>query len=402
MKRVAYFVNQYPMVSHSFIRREINALERIGMQIERFAIRSIKAELQDPEDLAEYSRTTFISKTSPTSAIFDLLRVGFSSPKLFISAVMKTLFPKHISHYRLHKRFIYLAEACVLKRLLAERKIDHLHAHFGTNSASIASLCRCIGGPPFSFTVHGPEEFDHPAELGIREKIELAEFVVAISSFGKSQLYRWTGSKNWPKIKVVRCGLELDQFIDTHPMDPARKRSLVCVGRLCEQKGQLLLVAAFSELIEAGYDLDLTLVGDGPMRSEIEALISEKNLSTKVRITGWLSSIKVREQLLQSYALILPSFAEGLPVVIMEAMASGRPAISTYIAGIPELIEHRKNGFLFISGDMENMKEVVLNLISMDNKNYRKMCEEAKRSVMELHNIEQSAMQLKELFNRQP
>ena len=246
----------------------------------------------------------------------------------------------------------YLAEACRVVTWLKSFGAAHIHAHFGTNPAEIVMLARVLGGPPYSFTVHGPEEFDKPQFLGMGEKIRRAAFVVAISSYGRSQLFRWVEQLHWSKIKVVHCGLE-SRFHSVAPLPLPAARRLVCVGRLCEQKGQLLLVEAVAKIVSQGTDLELVLAGDGEMRSEIESLIAKHQLQAVVRITGWISAERVRDEILAARALILTSFAEGLPVVIMEAMALRRPVLTTYVAGIPELVIPGQNGWLFPAGNIE-------------------------------------------------
>ena len=236
---------------------------------------------------------------------------------------------------------IYLLEACVVALWLGAEKIEHLHAHFGTNSAEVAMLVRELGGPPWSFTAHGPEEFDKAEFIALPEKIRRADFVVAVSSFGRSQLFRNVAYEHWQKIKVVHCGIEPAFYRDAVNR-PGAERRLICVGRLCEQKGQLLLIEAAQKLYARGTEFELVLVGDGEMRGELETLIAQYTMQKMVRITGWISSDQVRDEILAARALVLPSFAEGLPVVIMEAMALRRPVISTFVAGIPELVGPRR------------------------------------------------------------
>lgn len=222
-----------------------------------------------------------------------------------------------------------------------------MHAHFGTNSTEVVMLANVLGGPAYSFTVHGPEEFDKPQFLHMGEKVRRAAFVAAVSSYGRSQLYRWVAHEHWGKVKVVHCGLERG-FHDVAPVNVPCAPRLVCVGRLCEQKGQLLLLEAAHRLAAQSIDFELVLAGDGEMREEIGALIARHGLQAQVRITGWISSAQVREEILAARALVLPSFAEGLPVVIMEAMALRRPVLTTYVAGIPELVRPGENGWLFL------------------------------------------------------
>ena len=222
----------------------------------------------------------------------------------------------------------YLAEACRIEPWLRAAGIQHLHAHFRHQLGRGGDAGACAGRAPWSFTVHGPNEFEKPRFIGLAEKIRRCAFVVAISSFGRSQLYRFVEHQQWPKVHVVHCGLDAD-FLAASASPPTPSRRLVCVGRLCEQKGQLLLVEAASRLAAQGIEFELVLAGDGEMRAEIEALIARHGLKTEVRITGWISSSQVRDEILAARALVLPSFAEGLPVVLMEAMALRRPVIST-------------------------------------------------------------------------
>jgi len=294
---------------------------------------------------------------------------------------------------------VRVAEACRLALWLRELKAERLHAHFGTNSAEVALYSRCLGGPPFSFTVHGPEEFE--SAMGLAEKIGDAAFVAAISSYGRSQLYLRCGASQWPKIQVVRCGIEPSFHGGRMPEAP-RSHRLICVGRLCEAKGQILLVKAAARLREKGIEMELVLAGDGPLRAEIEMAIERHNLKDVVRITGWISSDSVRDEILAARALVLPSFAEGLPVVIMEAMALRRPVLSTYVAGIPELVRAGENGWLFPAGSLDDLTAAMEDCLSQPIEEIRRMGDAGYERVMERHSIDVEAVKLVELFRASP
>ena len=256
-------------------------------------------------------------------------------------------------------------------------------------------LMRLLGGPEYSFTVHGPDEFMGP--MGLEEKIHHSSFAVAISYYGRSQLYLRSPHRDWPKIHVIHCGIERSFHEVTATVVPAVPR-LLCVGRLCEAKGQLLLIEAVMRLVNAGSACDLVLAGDGPLRGEIEALIERHNLESRVRITGWISSDQVRSEILAARALILPSFAEGLPVVLMEAMALRRPVLSTYIAGIPELVIPGENGWLFPAGSIEELVTAMVSCLSADAVELSRMGEAAYARVMTRHSIEGETSKLADLF----
>ena len=395
--RLTYFINQYPKVSHSFIRREILALERQGFAVQRIALRGWDGDLVDAEDLSEREQTLYVLKRGGLALLSATLLLAFTSPLRFISALFIALRMARGADRPWPYHLIYLAEACQILPWMSKFKTAHLHAHFGTNSAEVAMLAHALGGPPYSFTVHGPEEFDKPQFIGLSEKIRRSAFVVAISSYGRSQLLRWVGHDQWPKVQVVHCGLE-SAFHEVAPVSIPAAARLVCVGRLCEQKGQLLLIEAAKKLAEDGIDFDLVLAGDGEMRIEIEKLIQRYGLEKRVRITGWISSDQVRTEILAARGLVLPSFAEGLPVVIMEAMALRRPVLTTFVAGIPELVRPGENGWLFPPGSIVELAAAIEDFLATSVDGLKRMGEAGYQRVLQRHSIDAEASKLATLF----
>jgi colanic acid/amylovoran biosynthesis glycosyltransferase len=389
----AYLINQYPKVSHSFVRREIKALERLGVHVHRFALRGWDERPVDPQDIDEQSRTRYILQGGLLPLLLAFLTTALRSPGAWWRGLSEALGMSRQGDRPLPYHLVYFMEACLLAQWLRQARVTHLHAHFGTNSAETAVLAALLANCACSFTVHGPEEFDKPQALHLRRKIELSKFVVAISSFGRSQLYRWLDAKDWPKVKVVHCGIDQAFCEGDLPAIPAAPR-LVCIGRLCEQKGQLLLVQAAAELKRQGVTFELVLAGDGELREPIEALIQTHGLQSCVRITGWISGAQVRQELDDARAMILPSFAEGLPVVIMEAMAIQRPVLSTYVAGIPELIQDGQTGWLFPAGDVDAMVRVMRQCLDTPLDQLQAMGEAGRARVMARHGIERSAQLL--------
>ena len=391
--QITYLINQYPKVSHSFIRREIIALEKQGFIVQRIAQRGWNDTLVDSQDLGEREKTQYIVNQGALSFLLSAVKVLIRSPISFFSTFSLALSMSKGSDRSLAHHVIYFLEACQMQTWLKAHASNHIHAHFGTNSSEIAMFASQLSGIPYSFTVHGPEEFDKPQALGLNQKIKLAKFVAAISSFGRSQLFRWADYKDWPKIKEVHCGLESNFYLDTSPVIP-QKQSMVCVGRICEQKGQLLLIEAVKKLHDNGVAIHLVLAGDGEMREEVESLIDQYQLQSHVSITGWISSDEVRNHILAAEVMVLPSFAEGLPVVIMEAMSLKRPVISTYVAGIPELIKHKENGWLCAAGDVDALAEVMQEALTTSKIKLNKMSELAYEKVIERHNIDTEAAKL--------
>jgi colanic acid/amylovoran biosynthesis glycosyltransferase len=395
--RVAYLTKQYPEVSHSFIRREILALERRGVDVMRIALVGWDTKLVDAIDEDERKRTRYVRRGGAIMLLFAFLRAAFTRPAGLMRAFALACRMGRRSEHPPSAHLVCLAEACRIVPWLEQAGIDHVHAYFGTDPTEVAMLVRVLDGPPFSFTVHGPEEFDKAQFIGLGEKIRRCMFAVAISAFGRSQLLRTVSHEYWSKVRVVHCGV--DPGIAAEPSRPLPlARRLVCIGCLCEHHGQLLLIEAARRLVDAGTDFDLVLVGDGELRGEIESLVRRYKLRAHVRITGAISCEWLRDEVLSARALVLPSFATGLPGVLMEAMALGRPVISTYIAGIPELVVPGEHGWLVPAGDVDALVAAMQACLDAPVEALARMAAAARTRVLERHDLELEVGKLAALF----
>ncbi len=396
MLKIAYFVNHFPKVSHSFIRREILALERLGFDVLRIALRGWDTPVPDDADRLERDQTHYVLQHGLLPLVLPTLQALLSSPRRFGKALSLALkMARESKNKALAYHLIYIAEAAMILRMTKANGIRHLHAHFGTNSAEVAMLSHVLGGPPYSFTVHGPEEFLRP--MGLEEKTRRAAFVVTISHFGRSQMLMRLPLREWDKVKIVGCGLEPGFYSGPTRLVPDSKR-FVCVGRLCEAKGQFLLIQAVAALAARGIEIEMVLAGDGPLRPALERQIEALGVGHQVRITGWISGDQVREEMLAARALVLPSFAEGLPVVVMEAMALRRPVLTTYVAGTPELVRSGENGWLFAAGSQENLEAALIECLETPVERLRALGERGHLDVVVAHSIDLEAAKLAELF----
>jgi colanic acid/amylovoran biosynthesis glycosyltransferase len=395
--KIGYLVNTYPKSSHSFIRREIQALERRGVEIHRFALRGDRGALVDEADIAEYARTEHVLARGAARLLAAALESFFRAPRRTFAACGLAWRIGRRADRGLARHAAYVMEACYVAQRARALGLTHLHAHFGTNSASVAMLAHALGGPSYSFTVHGPEEFDSPGALSLGEKMRRAAFTVAISSFGRSQLCRWADYEDWGRLRVVHCGVEFARFDAPRPLPEGPVR-LVAIGRFTEQKGQLLLVEALARAVAVHPGIRLTLVGDGEMRVEIEAAIRAQGMERHVTLTGWLDEDRVRAELAAAHALVLPSFAEGLPVVAMEAMAAGRPVIASAIAGIPELVRP-ETGWLTPAGDAEALAEAICALADTPLERLDAMGRAGRARALARHDVDVEAAKLARLFH---
>lgn len=387
--KVAYLVNVYPKVSHSFIRTEIGALERLGLDVSRFTIRRTPEDFSDAEDRAEAERTMPLLDGNRRALAGVVVRSFLRRPGKTMGALGRSL-RQTGSPVR---AVAYFAEAAALAEQMELRGIRHVHVHFGTNPVAVARLAARLSSTSYSFTAHGPDEFDAPLALDLPGKIADAAFVAGVSSFGRSQLMRWSDPADWDRIEVVRCAVA-PHFLGENAADPAglESRTLTCVARLNAQKGLPLLVAAAAR-IAGSHDFTIDVIGDGDGRAALEEQIDRLNLNDRIRLLGWRSSTDVRKQLAASRAMVLPSFAEGLPVVLMEALALGRPVVSTAVAGIPELVD-ADNGWLVPSGSVDGLAEAMKAVLDAPRDRLAAMGREGRRRVLADHHPDINARTL--------
>jgi glycosyltransferase involved in cell wall biosynthesis len=391
--RLAYFTNQYPAVSHTFIRREIRALERLGLSVERYALREGQ-DLVDAEDLAEAGRTRYIVKAGMLQLMRNLLVAIIRHPLLMGRIATLAVRIGWGSRRGILLNLIYAAEATVLASWCRRDGVEHIHAHFGTNAATVAMLAGCLSGIPYSFTSHGPDEYEEYEALEL--KIQDAAFVICVSRYGQSQLFRRSAPDHWPKIRLVHCGVD-DRFLGADTSAPSARR-FVNIARLSPEKGQLVLIAAARQLHDEGLDFELVLGGGGYMRPLLEQAIREAGLEGKVILRGWVTGEQVRTEIENARALVVPSFAENLPVAIMEALALRRPVISTCIAGIPELVEPKVTGWLVPPADADALADAMRDALATPVEELDVMGANGRRRTSEQFNSLVEATKLREMF----
>jgi glycosyltransferase involved in cell wall biosynthesis len=395
--RVAYLVNQYPGISHTFIRREILALERRGFEIARFTIRASKAGVIAPEDKEEASRTRSIVGAPAATIAASAFRSLAAAPLRSVAALLDGVAAGWRSEAGVLRHLIYYVEALVLAAWLRDQGIAHAHAHFGTNSATVAMLAAKVAGASFSMTVHGPEEFDKADLIGLSRKIRSSRFTFAVSNYGVSQLRRLVEPAYWDRIRIVRCGVERS-FHEGRLSAPPSEPRLVSIGRLSPQKGQMTLLEAAATLKREGLGFHVVLIGDGEMRGELESAAARFDVRDCVTFAGWKTPAEVRAEIVASRALVLPSYAEGLPVSIMEALSLERPVIATWVAGIPELVTDGVDGWLAPATDAVSLAAAMRDAISSPPERLHAMGRAGRERVLLLHDIDRIAEELEALF----
>ncbi len=391
---LAYLMNTYPITSTTFVRREIHAHEAAGESIARFAIRDWNEQLVDPRDRDEISKTTYILQQGIGALLGRALREGLTNPIGLARAIKTTVHLASRPGSTGLRNFAYLLEAVFFKQAALARDVHHVHAHFSTNSAAVALLANRMGGPSYSFTAHGPDEFDDTAGNGLGVKVKHAAFVAAITNYASNIIVTASDPADADKVHVVRCGIDLAEFEPTPPPENAR---IVCVGRLCAAKAQRLLIDAVAPLVADHPNLELVLIGDGDDRPELEAQVASLGLKNHISIPGWGTGQEVREAIQGARVFALPSFAEGLPIVLMESLAMGRAVVTTQITGIPELVD-RDCGWIVPPGDVPALREAIAAALAAETAELVVLGETGRQRVATAHNQSQNAARLRALF----
>ncbi|GMV92725.1 MAG: hypothetical protein AMXMBFR82_25030 [Candidatus Hydrogenedentota bacterium] len=361
--RIAYMTGEYLRVSpFVFIYREISALRRAGVHVETISVRGVsESECVSPEQKAERETTYVLVPFSIGALAKAHGRLKFTAPGRYLRALRLAWSTRQPGIKGLLYQLAYFLEAGLVAERMRQRGLVHLHNHLGASSCTVAMLAAELGGFTFSCSLHGPDIFFEPYRWRLDAKLKRALFVCCISHFCRSQAMIWTPPERWDRLHIIHCGVEPEVF-EPRQHDGAGKR-LIFVGRLAAVKGIPILLEAIAHLRDAHPDIELVLAGDGPDRGWIERRSQELGIANCVRVTGYLSQDRVREELRASDVFVMASFAEGVPVVLMEAMATGLPVIATRIAGIAELVDDGESGFLTPPSDTDSLVERIDTLL---------------------------------------
>lgn len=378
---IAYLTGDYPKVSHTFILREVQALRAQGLQVLTCSIRKPpEAEFRGQEERTARAETFYVidAARNPMRLLKSHARALVRAPGNWFSTLALAVRMRSPGLKAFLWQLFYFLEAGVLADHLRAQNAHHLHNHFGNSSCSVAVLAAKLAGIPFSFTEHGPAIFFEVDRWALPEKIARAKFVVAITHFCRSQLMLFSNPRDWGKITLVHCGVDPASY----RRDPGGNGKRVAfVGRLDPVKGALLLVEAMATVLKAHPDATLTLAGDGPARAAAEARARELGIDHAVHFAGFMTQTEVADLLAASDMLVLPSFAEGLPVVYMEALASRIPVVASRVAGVQELVEDGRTGFTVPPGDVASLADRMQRL--MDNPSLARSLGEAGRTAVE-------------------
>ena len=396
--RIGYLVSKYPAVSHTFILREIAAIRQRGIAIDVASINEAgNRETMTQAERDEAERTFYVKRAGAIGALKALAGLSLRHPGNVFAGLRLAFKLGGLDARRTLLCLFYLAEAAILAEWMNDRSLTHLHVHFATPAATVALILASLAPVTFSMMVHGPDEFYDVSSYFLEEKVAAARFVICISFFAQSQLMKLSSGSDWHKFDIARLGVDCSHFTPRPFRESTEAFEVLCVGRLVSAKGQRILIDAAEQLIRQGRKLRLRFVGDGPDRSELERLVTSRGLSDHIRFEGSVNQDLIQAFYRQADIFALASFAEGIPVVLMEAMAMEIPCVATSINGIPELIRDGIDGLLVAPSDASGLA-VAMARLTEDSALRESLGQAGRRRVLESYELSASADRLRDVF----
>lgn len=396
--RLGYLVSRYPAVSHTFILREIQHLRASGFEIHSASVNPPDRHIEDmsPTEVEEMQGTYYLKQHGLRGALLAHLW-GWLRPVCYLRGILYGLrfggWNLKLSLFGL----FYLTEALMLARWMSRHRLTHLHVHFATAAANIALILKQVSPVGISMTIHGPDEFYDVPGQNLMKKIAAADFLVCIGRFARSQLMKLSPAEQWGKFEICPLGVDVANYNPEREDHTDKDFIILCVGRLTPAKGQHILIDACAALRDSGKNFSLVIVGAGPDEQALRTSIANHQLGEQVTLTGALNQDDIGRWYQQSDVFALPSFAEGIPVVLMEAMASGLPCVTTRITGIPELIRDGIDGLLVTPSDSLELADTLAML--MDDPELRSEIGAAGRArVHEQYNLQHNVARLGRIF----
>jgi glycosyltransferase involved in cell wall biosynthesis len=396
--KLAYLLSEYPTLGHTYLLREIRQLRALGWDIQTISIRrpSNTAASLSPAEAEELGSTWYIVGSGLFAYLVSNAVTFLTRPIRYLRGLVTAWRFGGCSPRRAFLATAYFVEAVCAGYRLKKTGIAYVHSVYSTTVALILSRIFDVN---LSMTFHGPAEFIDPQGFAIREKVRAAQLICAISYFGRSQIMLWSSSSDWHKFEVTPLGVDLARWETTAFRENASPFELISVGRLVEIKGYPLLLEAVARLQSEGRNVRLTLAGDGPERRSLEEQARRLGIADHVVFAGWKNQQELRELYLRNDVGVLSSFAEGLPVVLMEAMATGVPCVAPRINGIPELIRDGIDGLLFTASDVSELTSAIGKL--MDNPDTRKrMSASGRERVADKYDLSKNVRHLSDVFTR--
>jgi glycosyltransferase involved in cell wall biosynthesis len=396
--RLAYLVSQYPTIGHTFLLREIRALRAHGFDLMIVSVRAADRppDLLTREEREEWSRTRVVKTTGWLRIGGIQMRVFLKRPLAYLRGLSGALRMAGWDPRKLAAHLAYFGEAVVAGHWMWQEGHRYVHSHF---TSAVALLAARVFGLRLSLTLHGPDEFTDPRGFCLAEKVAASSLVCVTSQFGRSQIMRFCDPRDWDKVEVLRIGVDPEQYSPRPFRADPERFEIASVGRLAPVKGFPVLLAAVEQLLRDGRRLRLRLAGGGPQHGPLAAEIERRGLSAHVHLEGSLNTEDVLTLYRETDIFALASFAEGIPTVLMEAMAMEIPCVATRVSGVPELIRDGVDGLLVTPSNPGELAEAISRL--MDDRHLRRrLGEQARLQIQERYDLKRNTAAQAETFQR--
>lgn len=402
-RKIAYMMSRFPKVTETFILYEMLELQKLGLQIEVFPLlrqreTTAHPEVQQIADHVHYHRILSLG------VLMAQLYWLWKRPLAYLRTWWDVLRGNAESVKFLSRAVSVMPLAALFAREMQTLGIEHIHAHWATHPTLGAFIINRLTGIPYSFTAHAHDIYVERAMLD--DKLEAAAFSVTISEYNRSFLRELYGERVAERVEIVHCGIDTDVFQPRQPREADGLFRIVCVASLEEKKGHPYLIDACAQFKAHGVDFRCTLIGEGEDRPKIEEQIDRLGLSEQVILTGRQPRQRVRELLAEADVMVLPSIVtnkgkkEGIPVALMEALATELPVIATKISGIPELIVDGETGMLVPERDAISMADALIQLQEHPELGTQ-LGKQGRQKVLDEFSLTQNAQQLYDLFTGQ-
>lgn len=364
---IAYLNSEYPSLSHTFIELEVRELRRLGMRIDTFSVRAAgqNGRLGDAHRAA--AKHTCVLRAGLLRLAGDFCSGLLRSP---VGVMRALLDGQRLSPPGLVSRFrhvAYVVQGVRLALQMSRRGIRHVHVHMANNGAAIAMMACCFDRRlSYSLSIHGSAEFFHVDSWTLAPKVERAMFVRCISDFCRAQVMAWTDPACWQRLHVVRCGIDTGLHAPSGKVRSGPLR-LLTVGRLHPIKGYEILLRACAQLAREGLPWHLDMVGDGQLLQELKTTASALEIADRISFSGAVEQERIGDHFNEADVLIVSSFMEGIPVVLMEAMSRQIAVVATRVGGIPELVRDGIDGLLVSPGSVQALMHALWSLMQEPN-----------------------------------
>jgi glycosyltransferase involved in cell wall biosynthesis len=392
---IAVVVSQHPAINHAVILREIRELRK-QLELRTASIRGPDRPLEQlsAEERDEANRTYFVKTQGFAGALTAAMATLFTRPASFVAGLSYAVRLSRFSPRQMFKNTGYFAEALIIGQWMRRENLRHLHSHY---SSTVGLLVKQVFPISLSISFHGPDEFSDPKGFWLKQKIEASDFVRAISSYARSQLMLCCGPEHWDKIEVAYMAVDPDVFSPRPFRDAPAPVAIICVGRLAPVKAQRVLLAAIATLVRDKRSVLLHVVGGGPDRQSLEQYADSLGIRQSIIFHGFTPQEKLDELYRSADIFALPSFAEGLPGVLMEAMAMEIPCVATGITGVPELIRDGVDGLLVPPADADALASAIASLMD-DAVLRRRIAKAGRQRVLDKFSLQTNTRHLAGIF----